>query len=253
MSSNLRHAADTLAQHKVELERLRCLLDDVFTNGSYSKEYPEDIVVFSMLVSCSDICREILFLVAGGHGRAAFRAVRTMYECLVTAHYFKRHPESVDDFMQRLHVHWAKIRRGVPDEFRNSEMDKQLAELVPKYREGGKIGLQDLKWSSDKIYDMAKAAGAIFALHPTAFVHTSAYIHPSALSTIRMVSHSATGLEIGKRPQSHEAIWALRTGHDLILNGVALRFQYKGTDSQRVLFDNCAADFANLWGYPPHV
>jgi hypothetical protein len=245
-----------VSEHSTELQRLRKLLDSTFAGGATETDRAEDRVVFPLLVSCRDISEEILFLISEQFGKAAFRAVRTMYECLVTAHYLHLHPDKTDDFLSKFHVQWAKIRQSFPHEVRNTDFDKDLTDKVPKYRSGKFVTTTDLNWSGSHVHEMAKEAGHIADLHAVAFDHASAYIHPSTIFLVRMFSASGTDksrLKIGMRSEDTEARLALRVGHDLLLNAVALRMKYVGTEEQKTLFEVCKLDFQNIWGYQPHI
>lgn len=170
-----------LANYSVELERIRELMDMAFSRGATSTDAPEDKVVFPLLVSCRDIAEEILFAINDGFGRAALRATRTMYECVVTARYLNLHPEKVDDFIGLFHVEWAKILQEIPAEYRSLSIEPDIAAHVPKFAEGKRLGMKDLNWSGAQIYEMAATAGPLSHLHSSAYVLPSAYIHPGCL------------------------------------------------------------------------
>ncbi len=85
-----------VAKYGTELERAREMMDLAFSSGASSTNAPEDKVVFPLLVSCRDSIEEILFAIKDGFGRAALRATRTMYECLVVARHLNLHPEKTE-------------------------------------------------------------------------------------------------------------------------------------------------------------
>ena len=247
---------ESIVNHRDELERVRNLMDIAFSKGASSTANIEDKVVFPLLVSCRDIVEEILFAINEGFGRAALRATRTMYECVVIARHLNLHPEKVQEFLNLFHKEWAKIRQDIPEVFRNSEMDRDIAQHVPKYALGKRVSMNDLNWSGTNIFEMAKEAGRLSELHSPAYTLTSAYIHPGAMFFITNLSNSDENeglLEISSKSQDIESKYALRNAHDLLMNAVDLRLKYVPSEELRDLFDVCCRDFAAIWGYGPHI
>jgi len=217
---------------------------------------PEDRVVFPLLVSCRDITEEILFAIANRHGRAALRATRTMYECLVVARYLNLHPEKTEDFLSMFHAEWARVCQDIPAAYRCAEMDSAIATHVPKYAQGKRVGMNDLNWSGAQIHDMAREAGPLAELHSSAYTLSSAYIHPGAmfyLGTLSPSSQDGNIIKVSEGTQDREAKYALRTAHDLLLNAVDLRLKYEPALLLRNAFDSCSTDFVRIWGYKPHI
>lgn len=247
---------EKVAEHSAELVRLVELLDLAFARGAKTSKAYEDRVVFPLLVSCRDIVEEILFAVNEGFGRAALRGARTMYECVVIARYLNLHPDKTDSFLSMFHVQWAKILQNIPVQYRSPELDVSLTERVPKYAQGKMVGLKDLNWSGEHTLAMAKEAGQLADIHSLAFDYASAYIHPSAIFFLTMLSQSSPDgevFQVGTRSQEPEAMQALRIAHDLILNAVELRLKYSPSVAQQERFETCKEDFIRIWGYPPHI
>lgn len=82
-----------IAEHSDELGRFKRMLDSAFSGGATSSGKPGELIVFPLLVCCRDLVEEIFFAVRDGFGKAALRAVRTMYECVVVARFIDLHPE----------------------------------------------------------------------------------------------------------------------------------------------------------------
>jgi hypothetical protein len=242
------------ALYSAEIDRIRNLMDSAFSRGARSSNAPEDKVVFPLLVVCRGIVEEILFAIKDGFGRAALRATRTMYECVVAARYISLHPEKAEDFLAIFHVEWAKMFQDIPAQFRNLQIDTEIGAFVLKYSAGKRVGLQDLKWSDSQVADMAKDAGALAELHPLAFTLASAYIHPGALFLVSQMSMTSDGVfHIDEKPQDGESAFAMRSGHDLLMNAVDLRLKYSPSAELKVLFEICKTDFERIWGYEPHI
>jgi hypothetical protein len=247
---------EEIAEHRAELDRIRELMDVAFSRGAKSTNSPEDRVIFPLLVSCRDLTEEILFAIKDGFGRAALRATRTMYECVVVARHLHLHPEKVDDFLNMFHIEWAKILQDIPEQSRPSQMDSQVASKVSKYAVGKRVGMGDLNWSGSSIYEMAKEAGTLVALHSPSYSLVSAYVHPSAMfliSTLTADSSDQTKLKLGERTQDQEARYALRNAHDLLINAADLRRKYAQTPELTAALGECVEDFRRIWGYSPHT
>lgn len=242
------------ALYSGEIDRIRDLMDCAFSRGAKSSNSPEDKVIFPLLVACRGIVEEILFAIKDGHGRAALRATRTMYECVVTARYLSMNPDKADDFLATFHAEWAKMFQDIPAQFRNPQIDAEIGTHVQKYAVGKRVGLQDLRWSDSQVSDMAKEAGVLAELHPLAFTLASAYIHPGAQFLMSQMSITSDGVfHIDEKPQDTESAFALRSGHDLLINAVDLRLKYAPSAGLDSLFEICKADFMKIWGYGPHL
>ena len=137
---------EQIQQYNAELLRFRSLLDEAFAKGAKSSSKAEDRIVFPLLVSARDMMEEILFEISNGHGRAALRTVRTLYECVVTAHHLHLHPEKTNDFFAMFYVQWAKILQSLPSPTM-TDMRKAVSQHVPKFAQGKMVGLKDLDWS----------------------------------------------------------------------------------------------------------
>jgi hypothetical protein len=244
------------SNYSAELERVRRLMDSAFANGAASTSRPEDKVVFPLLVSCRDITEEILFAVKEGFGRAALRATRTMYECVVVARHLNLHPEKAADFLSIFHAERAKVYQDIPEARRGVSMDDSIAAYVPKYAQRKRVVAKDLDWSGTRVYEMAKEAGGLAELHPIAYTLASAYIHPGAVFYLSNLSASVDGesvVRVSEGSQETESRYAIRNAHDLLLNAADLRLKYAPTPNLSDLFDECKADFLRLWGYQPHI
>ena len=242
------------ALYAVEIDRIRELMDLAFSRGATSSNAPEDKVIFPLLVACRDIVEEILFAIKDGFGRAALRATRTMYECVVAARHISLHPDKADDFLAIFHAEWAKVFQDIPAQFRNPQIDTEISAHVSKYAAGNRVGLQDLKWSDSQVADMAREAGALAELHSLAFTLASAYIHPGSQFLISQMSMTSDGVfHVSEKSQDAESAFALRSCHDLLMNAVDLRLKYAPSAELGSLFEICKADFKTIWGYEPHL
>jgi hypothetical protein len=243
-------------KYGAELERARKLMDSAFAGGASSSTLPEDKVVFPLLVSCRDITEEVLFAIKDGFGRAALRATRTMYECVVIARHLHLHPEKTSPFLEIFHAEWAKVLQDIPEAGRETSMDQILAAHVPKYARGKRVSTKDLEWSERNVHEMAKEAGPLAELHPIAYTLASAYIHPGAmfyLSTLTKSAPDENVVRVSVGTQDAESRYALRNAHDLLLNAVDLRLKYAHTEELLAQFDECKADFLRIWGFRPHI
>ncbi len=245
---------EQIQQYNAELLRFRSLLDEAFAKGAKASSKPEDRIVFPLLVAARDLMEEILFEISNGHGRAALRSVRTLYECVVTAHQLHLYPEKMNDFLAMFHVQWAKILQNLPSPT-VTEMHKTISQRVPKFAQGKMVGLKDLDWSGQHTREMAEEAGEIAKLHPLAFDYASAYVHPSILFFLSGLTHDpeTEQFQVSVQSQDEEGSYALRASHDLLLNAVALRLEYVPSDTVKAQFEQCKQDFVNIWSYPAHI
>lgn len=240
--------------YAAEIDRIRSVMDIAFSQGAASSKEPEDKVVFPLLVACRGIVEEILFAIKDGFGRAALRATRTMYECVVAARYISLHPDKAEDFLAIFHAEWAKVFQDLPTQFRNPQIDVEISAHVPKYAAGNRVGLRDLKWSDSEVAEMARQAGSLGELHPLAFTLASAYIHPGAQFLMSQMSMTPDGVfHVDDKPQDAASAFALRSAHDLLMNAVDLRLRYAPSQELGALLEVCKADFKNIWGYEPHL
>jgi hypothetical protein len=220
-----------------ELERVRRLMDLAFAGGAASTSVLEDKVVFPLLVSCRDITEEILLAVKDGFGRAALRATRTMYECVVIARHLNLHPEKTSDFLDIFHAEWAKVYQDIPEARRGASMDQSIAAHVPKYAQQRRVGMKELDWSGTHVHEMAKEAGQLADL----------------LSTLSTSGQDESVIKISEKTQDVESRYAIRIAHDLLLNSVDLRLKYAPSLALQELFGECESDFLRIWGYQPHI
>jgi hypothetical protein len=91
-------------------------------------------------------------------------------------------------------------------------------------------------------------------LHSLAFTLASAYIHPGAQFLMSQMSVSLDGVfHLSEKSQDAESAFALRSGHDLLMNAVDLRLKYAPSKELGSLFEICKTDFKTIWGYEPHL
>jgi hypothetical protein len=159
------------------------------------------------------------------------RNVRTLYECVVVAHHLHLHPEKKNDYFAMFYVQWAKILQNLPSPTM-TDMHRTVSQYVPKFAQGKMVGLKDLDWSGKHTREMAEEAGEIAKLHPLAFDHAFAYVHPSILFFLSTLTHDAgTELfQVGVKSQDQDGSLVLRASHDMLLNAVELRLKYVASD-----------------------
>jgi hypothetical protein len=209
--------------------------------------------IFPLGIACRDLFEEVIFSVSAGFGRLALRTVRTMYECVVFARYLSRHPEKTADYLAAFHSQWAMFLRNIPDAEKNMpEVHHVILKEVPEYAAGKRIKLE---WSDKKTLKMAEDVNIPSQFHAFAFNYASAYVHPSAAFMFRHISQVQPGgvIVISARPQDHEAIFALRLSHALILNALDLRLQYAPSTASSERLEECRRDFVKIWGYQPPI
>jgi Family of unknown function (DUF5677) len=182
------------------------------------------------------------------------RNVRTLYECVVVAHHLHLHPEKKNDYFAMFYVQWAKILQNLPSPTM-TDMHRTVSQYVPKFAQGKMVGLKDLDWSGKHTREMAEEAGEIAKLHPLAFDHASAYVHPSILFFLSTLTHDAgTELfQVSVKSQDQDGSLVLRASHDMLLNAVELRLKYVASDAVKAQLKQCKQDFINIWGYPAHI
>jgi hypothetical protein len=79
-------------------------------------------------------------------------------------------------------------------------------------------------------------------------------VHPSGVFFIRHLSQgSGEEFEVSTKPQDHEAKFALRISHSLILNALELRLKYAPSKSLQEGLERCKKDFVKIWGYPSPI
>jgi hypothetical protein len=228
-------------------------LDLAFSKGARSSKAPEDRVIFPLGVACRDIFEEILFAVSEGFGRSALRSGRTLYECVVFSRYLNRYPDKTEDYLATFHAQWAMVLKNIPDAAKAMpHVHSVILEKVPAYAGGKRI---DLEWSDKKLLKMAEEVGIPNQFHAWAYNYTSGFVHPSAMFLLHHLSQDAPGevIEISNKPQDHEAWWALRLAHCLLLNAIDLRLKYAPSTDLAARLAECKTDFARIWGCPPPI
>jgi len=123
---------------------------------------------------------------------------------------------------------------------------------VPEYDTGERI---ELKWDEKTTLGMAEDVNIPSQFHAFAFNRTSMYVHPSAAFMLSHISEVQQGgvMATSTRPQDHEAIFALRLSHALILNTLDLRLKYAPSTASSEQLEECRKDFVEIWGYPPPI
>ena len=143
--------------------------------------------------------------------------------------------------------------RNIPDaEISMPEVHRTILEQVPEYAAGERI---ELKWDPKNTLKMAEDVNIPSQFHAFAFNYTSAYVHPSAAFILRHISQVQPGgvIVISTRPQDHEAMFALRLSHVLILNALDLRLKYAPSTASSERLEECRKDFVKIWGYQPPI
>lgn len=237
-------------QYNGELLSLFSLINDVLANGAKSTSASEDIVVFPLLVSAKNILEEILYVVAGGFGRLALRSIRTMYECVVAAYYINLHPELKGAFMKSGYPSWAKIFQNLPQQQISPETHLKLMQEVPKYAQGKMIGAQDLNWSGESIFNMAKEIGWEESIYAMCYDYSSAFIHPKMMFVTNQITASPENpslLSLDVESQDNEGEMALWIAHLLMLYVIHLRLKYVPSDVSTKRLDQCKQDYVSIW------
>jgi len=171
----------------------------------------------------------------------------------VFARYLSRHPKKTEDYLATFHSQWAMILRNIPNADKDMpEVHQVILGQVPKYAAGKHV---DLGWSDKDTLRMAEEVNIPSHFHAFAFNYASAYVHPSAGFILRHISQVQTGgvMRINAQPQDHEAIFALRLSHALILNVLALRLEYAPSSASGQRLEKCKEDFATVWGFQPPI
>jgi hypothetical protein len=254
-SSNAENSAITIqeqiANYNAELLRLRQALDLAFPREARISA-PER-AIFPLGAACRDLFEEVIFAVSGGFGQLAFRSVRTMYECVVFARYLSLHPEKTADYLANFYSEWAMVARNIPDADKGMpEVHQAISGQVPQYATGKRL---DLKWSDETTPQMAEGMNIPSSFHAFAFDYASMYVHPSAEFLLRHISEVQPGgvMRIAAKSQDHEARFALRISHALILNVLGLRLEYALSSALGECLEECKRDFFKVWGYQPPI
>lgn len=154
--------------------------------------------------------------------------------------------------MATFHAHWAKVLENIPDPSTTmSEVHNVVAARVPAYAAGKHV---DLDWSDKSTLKMANEAGIPNQFHAWAFNYSSGFVHPSGVFFIRHLSQGPGEVfEVSTKPQDHDATFALRISHSLILNALNLRLKYAPSTLLQEGVERCKKDFVKIWGYPSPI
>jgi hypothetical protein len=143
--------------------------------------------------------------------------------------------------------------RNIPNAGRDMpEVHQVIFDQVPEYAAGKHI---DLRWSDKETLKMAEEVDIPSHFHAFAFNYASAYVHPSAGFILRHLSQVQTGgiMRINTQPQDHEARFALRLSHALIINVLGLRLEYAPSSALQECLEECKRDFVKVWGCQPPI
>jgi hypothetical protein len=185
---------------------------------------PHEVVCFSLLGFAQQDFQHILCLGANAHGGAAQARVRTMFEHVVLAGYFSKHPEKTEAYAhfqiveRRKNLIRARDLYAAPEHRELKEqLDERIAELTMeigalKHRFGKEFSK---KWTSVGFDLLSKDVGLDgYYLHcyliPNSFVHAS----PSDLAS-RLMQEEQLYVESG--PDTVNSDEALKSAHVLLL------------------------------------
>lgn len=220
-------------------------------NASPVPQKPEaqQLVVFFLSHQAADDFLDIVLLAAHGHGLGALKLLRPLFERVVTVLYLMAHPESVQDFND-----WADVDAWrIIEDIRRSDLRGELslwigsghlANLEAAYRLAKQRFGDHRSWTDKNLETLANDVG-LGRFYLLAARWPNAQLHATRLGVETRLTLSNDIFEFAHGPRPHEADYALRIAHDLI---VYLLHKANEFFSWKVDTSDVAADSLRCWG-----
>jgi len=247
---------------------LRAAIDLAFTKVQ-SDTLP-DLVIFLSSRLCADEFREIFLLSANGHGLAALRLLRGMYERAVTARFLHLHPEATQDFVDYGVIQKGKFASALlenagdlsqerVERLKQAKADKDAMVAEDKQATSPRFQVSVCKpcsttrlnhtWTRLDFVTMAKQVGTLGGFLASCYHEPTFHTHGTVIALeacTESVGEDAFKLLFG--PRRKEAARALMLAHAILLNVLGLiaeRFQVAGLPEA---LDLAGKAYLEVWG-----
>ncbi len=155
-----------------------------------------DDVVFESGQSCRGDYVEILFLCVGGHGLAALKLLRGLYERAVTLAYLLKHPQTVDRFIYFSAMSEYAMTKEALELFSEQELENTIKIKVSEVRANFQKALTFFggkkPWNWDKPFaEMVKDVGGAYQdCYLGGYLLPTSNLHASLASVMRSRAHT---------------------------------------------------------------
>jgi uncharacterized protein DUF5677 len=229
------------------------------TFGLLQLSEPIDKFVFMYGRVCLEDFYEILLCSANGHGQAAQKLLRGLYERVVTLEYLHEHPAELADFYDFHRLSQRKLKIACENTMGKDTFTEEMASDIEAEFEAIKdrfmvtdcaaCGTKKLNhtWSKLDFVAMANktSLGKLIVL---GYYLPLRQAHATVASMFsRLVATDDGGLTFEQTAQRHPADNALRVAHNVILNVMRVeneRFQIAGLAER---YATCLQDFVDIW------
>lgn len=247
-------------RNAVFLERFPRLQESLeLTFGSLQLSDPIDKFVFMYGRVCLEDFYEILLCSANGHGQAAQKLLRGLYERAITLEYLHEHADELDNFydFHRLSQRKLKIAcektmgKDTFTEGMASDIEAEFEEIKDKFMvtDCETCGTKKLNhtWSKLDFVAMASKTSLGKLIVPGYYLPLRQAHATVASMFTRLVATEDGGLSFEQTAQRHPADNALRVAHNVVLNVMRVeneRFKIAGLKER---YATCLQDFVDVW------
>jgi hypothetical protein len=234
-------------------ERLVALTNKCFVRISQSPITPADQICFNLGETCRQDFLEIVFLTVNGHGVAAQKLLRGLYERAVTMAYIMKHPEKGERFRKFAEIqHWRTVEKALSI-MSEEELDKGIApftvaEIRASYEKvkpefPGRAFSWDIGFAS-----MVREVGGPFPpYYIPAYTNPTLHIH----ATLASLSESSAGDGQREERNRRDCDGTLVIATYLFLGVIRFQDDFFSLNL-RAEIEACEADTNEVWERPPH-
>src|SRR5712691_8592680 len=195
--------------------RLKGVLIKVFGRSIVPGEEVKALVFVLDRLAVEDFM-EILLLAGNGYGNGALRLLRGMFERVVHARYFSRHPEDVRAFLDYDYVHQKKgLEHGIPLPHDQAEEVRKQYERVKAQSVDPNSSRVRGSWTQKDVLSMAREVGLADS-YVTHFYWPTLQAHTTVMAIKSRLKESEGRLRFEQGQQRDEASVALCGAHMLV-------------------------------------
>lgn len=195
--------------------KLNNITDKIFRN-SVSSNRPE-ITIFMLGRLCVRHFESILLLCSNGHGFAAYRILRSMFEKYVDAKYLHKNPQEIDDFWD---FYLLQVKKTKGEDF-VKKLEPNYENIIKKFEQKkGRKTNHRINWSKKSLKTKANEVGIGNSTLNRSYNYANLFVHSSVeemfssliLETDNSISPvESTNNEIERKLSSAVFIQAIET------------------------------------------
>lgn len=147
-----------------------------------------EMVVYMLGRLCVRHYESILLLCSNGHGFAAMRILRSMFEKIVDAAYLNKHPEKIDDF---LNYHLVNLKKQGFTELAK-ELDNDYEKIIDTLRSSKSKRLRS-NWADTDLVSKAQSVGCDEWIINHAYRIPNEFVHSSVAEIVLSLTEEKDG------------------------------------------------------------